>query len=154
MKINFKPSRRATLGVEWELSVVDLATLEVVPKAHLVLDGVTDPVNGPIRAEYLQSMIELVSGVHTHVADVVEEMDALLHHVIEALEPHGLAVMATGAHPFGDPARQKPVKKAQYRRVRERNGWWGEQMAVNGVHIHAGVDNRDKALPVTYGLAR
>ncbi len=154
MKINFKPSRRATLGVEWELSVVDLATLEVVPKAHLVLDGVADPVTGPIRAEYLQSMIELVSGVHTHVGGVVEEMDALLHHVIETLEPHGLAVMAVGAHPFGDPAQQLPVKKAQYRRVRERNGWWGSQMAVNGVHIHAGVDNRDKALPITYGLAR
>ena len=154
MKIAFKPSRRATLGVEWELSVVDLETLEVVPRAHLVLDSVEDPVNGPIRAEYLQTMIELVSGVHTHVDGVVEEMDELLRHVIETLEPHGLAVMATGAHPFADPARQKPVKKAQYRRVRERNGWWGTQMAVNGVHIHAGIDNRDKALPITYGLAR
>ncbi|MEO7587339.1 MAG: YbdK family carboxylate-amine ligase [Arachnia sp.] len=154
MKIDFKPSRRATLGVEWELTVVDLATLEQVPEAHRVLDGVKDPVNGPIRAEYLRSMIELVSGVHTGVDGVVAEMDALMHQVIEALEPHGLAVMAMGAHPFADPAQQQPVKKAQYRRVRERNGWWGAQMAVNGVHIHAGIDDRSKALPVTYGLAR
>ncbi|MDO5737527.1 MAG: YbdK family carboxylate-amine ligase [Propionibacteriaceae bacterium] len=154
MKINFKPSRRATLGVEWELSVVDLSTLEVVPRAHLVLDEVADSVNGPIRAEYLRTMIELVSGVHDNVSGVVEEMQGLMHHVVEALEPHGLAVMAMGAHPFGDPAAQQPVKKAQYRRVRERNGWWGEHMAVNGVHIHAGIDNRAKALPITYGLAR
>ncbi|MGO1385809.1 MAG: glutamate--cysteine ligase, partial [Arachnia sp.] len=67
MKIEFKPSRRATLGVEWELTVVDLASLEVVPEAHRVLDHVEDPVNGSIRTEYLQSMIELVSGVHETV---------------------------------------------------------------------------------------
>lgn len=154
MKIDFKASRRATLGVEWELSVVDLATLDVVPEADRVLNGVADPVNGPIRTEYLQTMIELVSGVHDTVGGVVDEMQRLVHHTIETLEPHGLAVMAMGAHPYSDPARQQPVKKAQYRRVRERNGWWGTQMAINGVHIHAGIDDRAKALPITYGLAR
>ncbi len=154
MKIEFKPSRRATLGVEWELTVVDLSTLDVVPEAHRILDHVEDPDAGPIRTEYLQSMIELVSGVHDSVGGVVEEMHGLMGHAVDALEAHGLAIMAMGAHPFTDPSAQQPVKKAQYRRVRERNGWWGSQMAVNGLHIHAGVDDRSKALPITYGLAR
>lgn len=154
MKISFGESAQSTLGVEWELAIVDLHTLEQVPAAHHVLEGVEDPVNGPIRGEYLQGMIELVSGVHTTVAGVVQELGALLAHVIEKLEPHGCTVLAMGAHPFGDPAAQEPVRKAQYRRVRERNGWWGEQMAINGLHIHTGIAERDKALPITYGLAR
>ncbi|MCC2593111.1 YbdK family carboxylate-amine ligase [Tessaracoccus sp. OS52] len=154
MKIGFGESPQSTLGVEWELAIVDLATLEQVPAAHYVLDGVEDPVNGPIRGEYLQSMIELVSGVHHTVAGVLEDLSRLLHHVIEVLEPHGCTVLAMGAHPFGDPTEQPPVKKAQYRRVRERNGWWGELMVINGLHIHTGVASRDKALPMTYGLAR
>lgn len=154
MKIGFGDSPQSTLGVEWELAIVDLATLEQVPAAHHVLEGIEDPVNGPIRGEYLRSMIELVSGVHATVAGVVAELAALLEQVIEALEPHGCTVLAMGAHPFGYARDQEPVKKAQYRRVRERNGWWGESMAVNGLHIHTGIAHRDKALPITYGLAR
>ena len=38
--------------------------------------------------------------------------------------------------------------------MEERNGWWGTQMAINGLHIHTGIDARDKALPITYGMAR
>jgi carboxylate-amine ligase len=38
--------------------------------------------------------------------------------------------------------------------VTERNGYWGTQMAINGLHIHTGIDARDKALPIVYGLAR
>lgn len=154
MRIHFGESAQSTLGLEWELAIVDLETLEQVPAAEIVLAGVDDPVTGPIRGEYLQSMLELVSGVHTTVADAVAEMDQLLHRVIDLLEPHGCTVLAMGAHPFGDPSAQLSVKKAQYRRVRERNGWWGEQMAINGFHIHTGVAKRDHALPVTYGLAR
>ncbi|GAB3814107.1 glutamate--cysteine ligase [Tessaracoccus terricola] len=154
MRIGFGDSRQSTLGVEWELAIVDLTTLEQVPAAHHVLEQVEDPVNGPIRGEYLRSMVELVSGVHTTVAGVVAELAELLEHVVSALEPHGCTVLAMGAHPFGEARLQEPVKKAQYRRVRERNGWWGELMAVNGLHIHTGIAQRDKALPITFGLAR
>lgn len=154
MKIDFQHSRQSTLGVEWEIAVVDLATAEQVPAADLVLEQVEDPVAGPIRGEYLSSMLELVSGVHDTVASALDELQQLLSQVVEVLQPHGLGVMAVGAHPFGDPAAQPFVRKAQYRRVRDRNGWWGSRMAVNGLHIHTGVDGRDKALPMTYGVAR
>lgn len=154
MKIPFGDSPQSTLGLEWELAVVDIATLEQVPAAHHVLEAVEDPVEGPIRGEYLQSMLEIVSGVHSTVPGLVAEMSERLAFVIGALEPHGCTVLAMGAHPFGNPTEQQPVRKAQYRRVRERNGWWGEQMAINGVHIHTGIAGRDKALPITYGLAR
>lgn len=154
MRIGFGDSRQSTLGVEWELAIVDLTTLEQVPAAHHVLEEVEDPVTGPIRGEYLRSMVELVSGVHTTVAGVVGELSELLDRVVSALEPHGCTVLAMGAHPFGEARAQEPVKKAQYRRVRERNGWWGELMAVNGLHIHTGVAQREKALPITFGLAR
>lgn len=142
------------MGVEWELAIVDVASLEQVGEARRILDTVDDPENGPIRGEYLESMVELVSGVHDSVSGVTDELSELLGKVIAALEPHGLAVLAAGAHPSADPTAQQPVRKAQYRRVQERNAWWGSQMAINGLHIHVGIDNRNKALPITYGLSR
>lgn len=154
MRIKFGQSRQSTIGIEWELAVVDAHTMEQVPAADVVLGQVEDPLNGPVRAEYLTSMIELVTGVHDTVPSAVAEMRRLLEHALSLLEPRGFTLLGAGTHPFGDPKKQKPGDKAQYRRVTERNGWWGQQMAINGLHIHTGIDNRDKALPIVYGLAR
>ncbi len=154
MRISFGRSARGTIGIEWELAVVDATTLEQVPEAEACLRHVADPVGGPIRREYFSSMIELVSSVHTTVPDALAELDGLLSTALGLLEPRGLTLLGAGTHPFGDPTLQQPVDKAQYRRVAERNGWWGRQMAVNGLHIHCGIDERDKALPIVYGMAR
>ena len=154
MRIRFGTSEQSTIGIEWELAVVDQHTLEQVPAADVILSRVADPVDGPIRGEYLTSMIELVTGVHRTVPSAVAEMRRHLEQALSLLEPRGLTLLGAGTHPFGDPTLQKPGDKAQYRRVTERNGWWGKQMAINGLHIHAGIDHRDKALPIVYGLAR
>ncbi|MHA6511629.1 carboxylate-amine ligase [Tessaracoccus sp. Z1128] len=154
MRIKFGQSRQSTIGIEWELAVVDAHTMEQVPAADVVLSRVDDPVNGPIRSEYLTSMIEIVSGVHATVPSAVKEMRGHLERALALLEPRGFTLLGAGAHPFGDPARQLPGDKPQYRRVTERNGWWGQQMAINGLHIHTGIDHRDKALPIVYGMAR
>ena len=154
MKIPFGQSRQSTIGIEWELAVVDATTLEQVPEAEVVLSQVEDPVDGPIRREYLTSMIELVSGVHETVGAAVAELRQHLEWALDLLEPRGLTLLGVGAHPFGNPTSQRPGDKPQYRRVTERNGYWGTQMAINGLHIHTGIDARDKALPIVYGLAR
>ncbi len=154
MKIPFGQSRQSTIGIEWELAVVDATTLEQVPEAEVVLGRVEDPVDGPIRREYLTSMIEIVSGVHDTAAEAAADLQHHLEWALDLLEPEGLTLLGAGAHPFGNPAAQKPGDKPQYRRVTERNGYWGTQMAINGLHIHTGVDARAKALPIVYGLAR
>lgn len=154
MDIQFGRSAQSTVGIEWEMAIVDAATLEQVPGAVHVLEHVDDPDDGPIRGEYFDSMIELVSGVHHRVGDAQREMEELLQRVLGWLAPHGLTVLPMGAHPFGDPELQQPRPKAQYQRVAERNGWWGRQMAVNGLHVHVGVDDADKAMLLVMGIAR
>lgn len=154
MKIRFGRSAQSSIGVEWELAVVDARTLEQVPGAEILLRTVEDPTDGPIRREYLTSMIELVSGVHDTVPAAVAEMRGLLEHSLGVLEPHGLTLLGAGAHPFGDPTLQLPGDKPQYRRVSERNAWWGRRMAINGLHIHTGIDSVAKALPIVDGIAR
>ena len=69
--VPFGGSERGTLGLEWELALVDLETRELSGRAHEVLDAVGATDDGPIRGEYLATMVELVSGVHPRVGDAV-----------------------------------------------------------------------------------
>lgn len=154
MDIVFGQSAQSTLGIEWEMAIVDTTTLEQVPAAQIVLERLDDPESGPIRGEFLDSMIELVSGVHTVVGDAETEIRRLHEQVLTWLEPHGLTVLPVGTHPFGNPELQHPRHKDQYARVAERNAWWGRQMAINGLHVHVGVDDREKAMELVMGIAR
>ena len=70
------------------------------------------------------------------------------------LAPRNLGIIGSGTHPFSRSAAQERFRGARYDIVAERTGYWGRQMAICGTHVHIGVDNREKALPLTYGLAR
>ena len=153
MRFDFVPSGGPTLGVEWELALVDAATLGLVPRAQQILDAVDDPKAGPIRREYLTDMVELVTGVHHRVDEAMDDLRGSLDRVRSILGA-GTRLLGAGAHPLDRAADSEPFDFWRYNVVKERNAYWGRQMAIFGTHIHVGIDHRDKALPITYGLAR
>ncbi|WP_298133559.1 YbdK family carboxylate-amine ligase [Micropruina sp.] len=153
MRFDFAPSGESTIGVEWELALVDAATLTLVPRAQQVLDAVDDPKSGPIRREYLTDMIELVTGVHHRVDEAMGDLTESMERVQQILGAD-TRLLGAGAHPIDKAADSEPFDFWRYNVVKERNAYWGRQMAIFGTHIHVGIDHRDKALPITYGLAR
>lgn len=154
MQVDFASSPRSSVGLEWELAFVDAETLELTPAAAGVLDELGWSDDALIRKEYLQSMIEIVSGPHLRVADAVADLADGLERVRRVTDPMGVRLLGAGTHPFSRPDLQVPFRGARYDVVKERNQWWGRQMAICGTHIHVGVGNRDHALPITNGLAR
>ncbi len=154
MLVDFAPSARSTVGIEWELALVDLETLELTPAADALLRGVGGSEDTPIRKEYLQNMVEIVSGAHRVVGDAVADLAENLGVVRRALAGTGVGLIASGSHPFSRSAAQIPFAGPRYDVVAERTRWWGRQMAICGTHVHVGVDHREKALPITHGLAR
>jgi carboxylate-amine ligase len=154
MIIEFAPSAQSSVGIEWELALVDLTTCELAPAAEAVLAACGADPDGPIRKEYLKNMIELVSGVHRTVGGAVYDLSERLRQVKLALEPLGLGLIGSGTHPFSRSADQQRFEGSRYDVVAERTAYWGQQMAICGTHVHVGVDHRDKALPITCGLSR
>lgn len=154
MLIDFAGSAQSSVGIEWELALVDLATGELAPAAEAVLEAAGGGEDLPIRKEYLKNMIELVSGVHRTVGDAVAELGDHLHTVRRALTPLNLGIIGSGSHPYSRSTDQQRFTGSRYDLVAERTAYWGKQMAICGTHVHIGLDNRDKALPVTCGLAR
>lgn len=154
MQVDFASSPRSTVGLEWELALVDATTLELKPAAGPLLEELGAHDDTPIRKEYLQCMIELVSEPHQRVADALNDLAGSLARVREVADGMGVRLLGTGTHPFSLSSDQQPSAGRRYDLVLERAGWWGRQMAICGTHIHVGIDHRDKALPVTNGLAR
>ncbi len=154
MLIDFAPSEKSSVGVEWELALVDVASGELAPRAAEVLEACSGGEAEPIRKEYLQTMVELVSGIHRCVGDAVTDLAENLAVVRTATAALGIGVIGSGTHPFSRSSEQARFEGPRYDVVAERNGYWGRQMAICGTHVHVGVADRDLALPITNGLAR
>lgn len=154
MQVDFAPSRQSSVGIEWELALVDADTGELAPAAEQVLSDCGGDEDAPIRKEYLKSMVELVSGAHRTVAEATADLAGQFARLQQVCRSHRLAPVGAGTHPFSRSASQQRFSGSRYDLVAERNGYWGRQMAICGTHVHVGVDHKEKALPITAGLAR
>lgn len=152
MEITFTPTDPASIGVEWELGLVDAATGQLVPAAPKLLEAVENPEKGAIRREYLTCMVELVSGVHHRVADAMGDLAEKLTQ-LRGLLGQTTVPLGAGSHPFSIAMEQTHFDAERYRVVADENGWWARQLVTMGTHVHVGVDHQRKALPITSGLA-
>ncbi|MBT2537151.1 glutamate--cysteine ligase [Arthrobacter sp. ISL-69] len=160
MKIDFASSRQSTLGVEWELALVNAQTGELASVANEVLRGVAanhpelneDDEHPHIKQELLLNTVELVTGICETVAQAKADLSSSLAAVREVTDPMGVEVFSAGSHPFSPPQLQPVTDKARYAKLIDRTQWWGRQMVIYGVHVHVGLDSRDKVLPVLDGL--
>ena len=160
MKIDFASSRQSTLGVEWELALVDAETGELASVAKEVLRGVAarhpelneDDEHPHIKQELLLNTVELVTGVCNTVAEAKADLSSSLAAVRDVTDPMGVEIFCAGSHPFSPPQLQPVTDKERYAKLIDRTQWWGRQMVIYGVHVHVGLDSRDKVLPVLDGL--
>jgi len=63
-------------------------------------------------------------------------------------DPLRVELMSAGTHPFARWAQQKVTDKQRYATLIDRTQWWGRQMLIYGVHVHVGIEDRDKVLPI------
>ncbi|MGW4488100.1 glutamate--cysteine ligase [Amycolatopsis sp. NPDC004368] len=155
MRIDFNPSRRSTIGAEWELALVDRRSGELASVAERILDAVRPDgaaEHPRIKQELLLNTIEVISGVCDTVAEVKADLAASLDVVHTVTDPLGVELFSAGTHPFSNWYHQKVTDKARYAKLIDRTQWWGRQMLIYGVHVHVGLDHRDKVLPVLDAL--
>ena len=157
MQIDFAKSERSTLGIEWELALVDHASGELAPAAPEILGAVELPNgddNPHITAELLTNTVEIVTGVHRTVADGVADLSRTIDAVREVADPMGVELMCAGTHPFSQWFMQQVTDKERYQTLIDRTQWWGRQMMIWGVHVHVGIEDRDKIMPIMNGLLK
>ncbi|SBN63827.1 carboxylate-amine ligase [Curtobacterium sp. 9128] len=151
MDIRFTESPASTIGVEWELPLVDRDTGDLTPRAPAVISAVRERLGSheQVTEELLTNTVEVVTGVHHTVGGATNELSGIIGEVIDAAEPLDAQVMCSGTHPFAVWDQQEITPDSEhYTTLIDRTRWWGRQMLIWGVHVHVGIDDRDKALPI------
>ncbi|WP_436534904.1 glutamate--cysteine ligase [Actinoplanes sp. HUAS TT8] len=154
MGIDFAPSVRSRLGIEWEIACVDRRSGELTAAAPELLAklGVVDGFPH-VTNELLTNTVELVSAPHHRARDAVADLVHLVERVAAVAEPMGVDLISSGTHPFSQWFRQQVTPgKPRYDTLIDRTQWWGRQMMIWGVHVHVAVDDRRKVLPIIGGL--
>jgi carboxylate-amine ligase len=153
--IEFARSARSTIGIEWEIALVDRSTGDLVCIADEVLEALRGPDGSPhphITGELLLNTVELVSGVHTTVAGAVADVYGQVDEVRAITDPRGVDLICSGSHPFGQWFDQEVTDKERYHKLIDRTQWWGRNMMIWGIHVHVGIEDRDKVIPILNGL--
>ena len=146
----FAHSERSTLGVEWELQLIDRDSLDLRQCAAEILRAVRpDP---HIHGEMMLNTVELVSGARRTVAECLEDIALAFDRLLPVTEPLRVDLSSAGTHPFADPLVQKVTDTERYARLVDRTRLWGHQMLIFGTHVHVGLEDRAKALPILRAL--
>jgi carboxylate-amine ligase len=157
VQIPFTSSPRSSLGVEWELELVDLRTRELASgrAASEILAELAAPHGGEhpkAKHELLESCIEVITGVCTTVDEALDDLAGTVGEVRGAAERRGLGVMCSGTHPFTDWATQEISPNPRYAKLIEDMQWLARRLQIFGVHVHVGVRSPEKAIPIVNAL--
>jgi carboxylate-amine ligase len=156
MEIAFTSSQRASLGVEWELQLVDTDTRELTSAATDILGeiGASHPGGEHPKAkhELLESTIEIITGICGTVAEASADLAETLAEVSDAAARRNLGVICAGTHPFTDWKTQQVSANPRYQQLVENMQWLARRLQIFGVHVHVGVRSREKAIPIVNAL--
>src|SRR5689334_24741180 len=112
----FAGSRDLTVGVEEEFSILDPATLELVPRFEELRDvGATDPVlREAIAGELISSEIEIISGPGVDLHDALARQRDRRRRLFALASANGAVLGATGTHPWADYRHQPIIDTEHY----------------------------------------
>jgi carboxylate-amine ligase len=146
----FEASTDFTLAIEEEFALVDPETLELTNrfeelKAACERDELlTEAAVG----ELISSEIEIRSGRSESFAEALERQSARRERLFATARGLGIALAATGTHPWASYLDQQIIDTPHYRRLREELRWVAQRNNTWSLHVHMGVRGADRAVAV------
>ncbi len=144
----FSSSKAYTLGVELEFQLVDQTTLDLVPRVQAILDNLAPGGSKRIAPEFLQSIIEVQTGVCDCVTEVAADLGRTIQIVEDVADTQGCFLYSASLHPFAEPADQQLSAGRRYRRIMDELQYVGRQFISQGLHVHVGIGDADQAMRV------
>jgi glutamate---cysteine ligase / carboxylate-amine ligase len=155
--IPWNPSRGPTLGVEWELQLIDGRSRMLRQDAREVLaalPGLLESGEHPkLKYEIMESTIEVVTGICSTVAEAKQDLAATILQLQRITGERGTILACAGTHPVSDwrDAKMAPIQR--YAELLESLQWLARRIQTFGVHVHVGIRDGSKAIPIVNALA-
>jgi len=140
-----------TVGIEEEFAVLDAGTLDLVPRFEELRDSAAaeDPLlSEAIAGELISSEIEIRSGRGEDLADAQARQRELRQRLFASAADRGIALGATGTHPWSDYREQHNIDTEHYHRVVDGLQYVARRNNTFSMHVHVGVRGPDRAIRV------
>lgn len=154
MHLEFTKSAQSTIGVEWELGLVDPTTGELRNVSDDILGKLETPGDEPFQVvgEFMLNTVELVSGVCQTVTEGLDQLATAGRHLLDVAAQEHLTLFSQGTHPFANALDEQISSGWRYQKMLDRTQYWGQQMLIYGIHTHVGLDDVAKAMPAVNQL--
>lgn len=146
----FERSTDFTVGLEEEFAVLDPGTRSLVPRFEELRDAARpDAVLAEsIAGELISSEIEIRSGKGADVADALLRQRDHRRRLFALAQERGIALGATGTHPWSDYREQHIIDTEHYHRVEDGLKYVAWRNNTFSLHVHVGVQGADRAVRV------
>jgi glutamate---cysteine ligase / carboxylate-amine ligase len=146
----FEDSTDFTVGLEEEFGLLDRGSLDLVPRFEELRNGAqSDPVLAEsVAGELISSEIEIRSGRGTDLAAAVVAQRDRRRRLFTLAADHGVALGATGTHPWADYREQQIIDTEHYHRVEDGLKYVAWRNNTFSLHVHVGVRGADRAVHV------
>ncbi len=139
-----------TVGVEEEFSILDPRTLDLVPRFEQLRAAAESDrlLHEHITGELISSEIEIISGAGADLHDALERQHERRRRLLALAGAQGVALGATGTHPWADYREQPIIDTEHYQRVEEGLKYVAWRNNTFSLHVHLGVRDIDRAVRV------
>jgi glutamate---cysteine ligase / carboxylate-amine ligase len=155
--IAWTPSSGPTVGIEWEVQLIDAQTRMLRQDAGLVLAGLRglqeSGEHPKLRHELMQSTVEVVTGICGTVAEAKADLAMTVKELQRTAEPHGIVLAGAGTHPLSDWRDAKMAPSQRYAELVEQLQWPARRLQTMATHVHIGLRDADRAMPIVNALA-
>ena len=139
-----------TVSVEEEFALLDPETLDLVNRFEEVHAAARGTVLEPnLVGELIASEVEVKTGKQASFADVPAAMAERRAELATLVEPLGIALGATGTHPWASWQDQRIIDTPHYRRNDEILRYVVWRNNTFGIHTHVAIRGADRAIRVT-----
>ena len=146
-KIKFNPSKEPTVGVEVESQIVDKTTGDLVNIAENIVNGYGNEER--VKHELYLSTVEVTSSPALDTNNTYSELSSIFEDILELANKNNAGLIATGTHPFALYEDQVITNvNPRYEEFANKYGWAVRRLLTFGMHVHVGMDSKEKAVAV------
>jgi glutamate---cysteine ligase / carboxylate-amine ligase len=146
----FESSTDFTVGLEEEFALLDPTSLALAPRFEELRDAaLADRVLADsVAGELISSEIEIRSGRSEDLGAAFAAQRERRRRLFALAADHGVALGATGTHPWADYREQHIIDTEHYHRVEEGLKYVAWRNNTFSLHVHVGVRGADRAVLV------
>ena len=146
-KIKFNPSKEPTVGVEVESQIVDKSTGDLVNIAENLVNGYGNEER--VKHELYLSTVEVTSSPALDTNNTYSELSSIFKDILQLANKNNAGLIATGTHPFALYEDQVITNvNPRYEEFANKYGWAVRRLLTFGMHVHVGMDSKEKAIAV------